>query len=196
MDEERKKLLEREKERRACTTGRGREPRAAVARITAHAFDTPEGRDASDLWRRRSDGAALCSARVGSRAAQRRTGDQVDGMTGHLAPRHRVRRHLARPACRHPALSPAHGVALRLGVIARQRVQFRLRRELFAGGTGHGRGQLQLPQGLLPGGGGARHQRLPQGRCGRRVPHLFHLRPRRRSHDGRLCADGPHAAGP
>ena len=60
------------------------------------------------------------------------------------ASRRHARRRLARAAGRHRALSPAHGLAVPVGVVARQRLQPRLSRQLHAGRSGQRRGLLQL----------------------------------------------------
>ena len=111
-----------------------------------------------------------------------------------------TRRHaagrVARATGRNRALSPAHGLEVQVGVVERQRLQPRLLRELHAGAAGPRRGLLQLRRAPLHGRGAARHQRVLQGRRGRHVPHLLHLRTRRGSDDGHLRHARPRAQGP
>ena len=149
---ERKTLLAREKELTRLRDQIARERRALPwVRIDKnYVFDTPEGRRTlADLFDGRRQllvqhfmlgpglGAGLPELLVHGRPHRRH--ERAPG-----APRRHAARRLARAAGRDRALSPAHGLAVQVGVLARQRLQPRLRRQLHAGGDGHGRGPLQL----------------------------------------------------
>ena len=130
---------------------RPRAPRAAVgahreelrlrgARGPAHARRSvrrPPPTAGAALHVRSGLGARLPELLVHGRPQRRH--DRAPG-----ASRHHVRGDLARAAGRDRALSPAHGLAVQVGVLVRQRLQPRLRRELHARGAGQGRGLLQL----------------------------------------------------
>jgi predicted dithiol-disulfide oxidoreductase (DUF899 family) len=138
---ERKALLAREKELTHLRDQIARERRALPwERVEKnYVFDTPEGpRTLADLFEGRrqlmvqhfmlgpgwEQGCPSCSYMA----------DHTDGMNVHLAHRDvTLRGRLARAAGRDRALSPAHGLAVQVGVVERQRLQLRLRRELHAG---------------------------------------------------------------
>ena len=152
MAAERKALLAREKELTRLRDQIARERRALPwERIDKdYVFDTPEGRRSARRPVRGpppAAGAALharpgLGARLPELLLHGRPHRRHERAPG--APRCHVAGRLARAAGRDRTLPPAHGLAVQVGVLERQRLQPRLRRQLHAGGTGHGRGQLQL----------------------------------------------------
>ena len=71
--------------------------------------------------------------------------DHFDGAVDPSGPaRRRLRRRLARAACADREIQAAHGLALQMGVVVRQRFQFRLSGVGDAGGEGQGHRELQL----------------------------------------------------
>ena len=124
--------------------------------------------------------------------------DHFDGMNQHLP--HRDVRLVAvsrAPLAKILDFKQRMGWQIRLGVLVRQRVQPRLRRLVLEGGGGGRRDRLQLRHGALARQRGAAwHQRVPQGRGRRRLPHLLRLRPRARSLARHLQLPRPHAEGP
>ena len=179
---ERKTLLAREKELTRLRDQIARERRALPwVRIEKnYVFDTPEGRRTlADLFEGRrqllvqhfmfgpgwEQGCPSCSFMA----------DHIDGMNVHLAHRDvTLRGRLARAAGRDRALSPAHGLAVQVGVLAWQRLQPRLRRQLHAGRTGQGRGLLQLRHAALP-----ERRKRPASACSTRTTRAMSSTPTR-----------------
>ena len=156
---ERKTLLAHEKELTRLRDQIARERRALPwVRIEKnYVFDAPEGRrPLADLFEGRRQllvqhfmfapgvGAGLPELLLHGRPHRRH--ERAPG-----ASRRHAAGRLARAAGRDRALSPAHGLAVPVGVLAWQRLQPRLRRQLHAGRTGQGRGPLQLRHAALPG---------------------------------------------
>ena len=137
---ERKTLMAHEKELTHLRDQIARERRALPwVRIDKdYVFDRPQGRGRSPSC---STGAASCwsstscSARAGTQGCPSCSfmADHIDGMNVHLEHRDvTLRRGLARTARRDRALPPAHGLAVPVGVVERERLQLRLPRQLHA----------------------------------------------------------------
>ena len=141
---ERKTLLAREKELTRLRDQIAGERRALpwVRVDKNYVFDTPEGRRTlANLFEGRrqllvqhfmfapgwEQGCLSCSLMA----------DHNDGMNcAPGASRRRAGGRLARDAGRDRALSPTYGLAVQVGVVARQRLQLRLRRQLHPGTSG------------------------------------------------------------
>ena len=202
---ERKALLAHEKELTHLRDQIARERRALPwVRIDKnYVFDAPEGTAHARRSVRRPSpaaGAALharsgLGARLPELLVHGRPHRRHDRAPG--ASRRHVRGDLARAVGRDRALQAAHGLAVQVGVLVRQRLQPRLPRDLHAGGAGQGRGLLQLRHGGL-----SRPRKLPgvsvfyKDDAGDRLPHLLDLRARRGGDDGHLQHARPHAQGP
>src|SRR5947199_1065869 len=100
----------------------------------------------------------------------------------------------ASPADR--SVQEAHGLALPVGVVARDRLQLRLSRVVQEGRDGEGRRGLQLRPARIPERGGPRPERLLQGRARRGLPHVFQLRARTRPVGRRVQLPRPGPEGP
>ncbi|CAA9437484.1 MAG: hypothetical protein AVDCRST_MAG64-3904, partial [uncultured Phycisphaerae bacterium] len=85
---------------------------------------------------------------------------------------------LPRAAAEDRGVQAADGLAVPVGLVARELVQPRLPRPLHARGAGHGRRVPQLHDGAVPQRGSAGGERLLQGPGDRRgLPHVLHFRP-------------------
>src|SRR5215471_16520039 len=108
-------------------------------------------------------------------------------------PRYYVRLRVDRPVAGAPGLQAANGLAISVGLVARKRLQLRLRRCLY-GGAAEKRCRLQLPscRRARAAEGGHERVRAPERR---RPSHLLYLFPRRPGVDGDLSVPRPRAAG-
>ena len=135
-----------------------------------YVFDTPDGKKTlADLfeWQEPADrlslharpglGAGLPELLAARRSLRRRGGPS-------RAARRRLRRRLARAARPDRKVRAAHGLALQMGVVVRQRLQLRLPRVGDAGGKGVRQGDVQLRAHRVPERGAPRRQRVLQGR--------------------------------
>src|SRR6516165_4080765 len=114
------------------------------------------------------------------------------GATGRL-----VSRRVAGAAVGNPSLPAPDGMALQLGVVVRQRFQFRLSGVVHARGENWRQGLLQLRiHRQLPERGTPGRQRVLQELRRRNLSHLFHLRPRSRYPDRYLSFPRSRTQGP
>ena len=165
---ERLALLAREKELTRAQDELARQRRRLpwVRVDKTYVFDTPQGPRTLDRAVRRPAPAAGAALHARARLGRRLPELQLHGRPPrrHAAAPGAARRDaaggVARAAGADRGLPPAYGLELPLGVVARQRLQPRLRRQLHARAEGAGHRALQLPAAALPARGGAGHQRL------------------------------------
>src|SRR6266511_151219 len=201
----RKELLAAEKEhmRQGDELARRRRELPWVPVEKEYTFETDEGsKTLADLFDGRSQ---LLPLHVRLRIPRRRAEPRLHRLLVRRRPlrrRHpppqRTRRdpgqRVDRTATGAAAVQGADGLEVPLGLIARQRLQVRLRGGVHRGAAAQ-RSRLQL-HARRPGGAAARRDERvrPPGRSG--PPHLLDLRSRRRAADGDLRIPGRGAVGP